>query len=109
MARVLLKVFSFQLVFGVVLATWGAYLATPGSWFDAWWLRQYGGYGDGYACVATIIVLCLAFTLFLAGVVAAMRGALRGGPRVKLFPFDVPMKVGWPTSRYRRRRVRGVP
>lgn len=109
MARVLLKVFSFQLLFSVILATWGAYLATPGSWFDAMWLRQYGGYGDGYACVATIIMLCLAFALFLVGLAAAVRGVLRGGPAHGPFAFNVPLKAGWPTTRYRRRRVRGVP
>lgn len=105
------RLLFFFFTYGVVLATWGVFLASPGYWFDQWWLRQYGSYGPlvmgtNYQPVTVILLLCAAMAvlwtwLILAGPVLLRR--MFSGPRIgPMGGFSVPLAI----PRGRRRRVR---
>jgi hypothetical protein len=108
---VLKSVLQFVFLFAVVLVTWGVHLATPGNWFVESLNGNYGPivWGTHVQPVGMILVMCAGLASVLQVLFRFMRGVVSGGPRVGPLSFSVPVKVGWPTSRYRRRRVRGVP
>jgi hypothetical protein len=107
---VLKSVLYFMLAYGVSLSTWGVHLVTPGSWFDRMWGGDYGPllWGTHVQPVGAVLVMCAALAFLLVVLFRFLSGAV-SGPRVGPLSFSVPYRVGWPTSRYRRRRVRGVP
>lgn len=109
---ILKRVLFFLFAFGLSLATLGAHLATPGSWFDWWYLDKYMTYGipvngTHWGPVSYIFWICLVVALVLTWLILAGPAVLRrmfaAGPRIgPLGGFTVPLAV----PRGRRRRVR---
>lgn len=108
---VLKMVLFFMFTYGVVLATWGTFLASPGYWFDQYWLRKFGGYGPlvmgtNYQPVAVILLLCAGmagvWTWFILAGPVLLRRMFAAGPRIGPLTSGVPLAI----PRGRRRRVR---
>lgn len=100
------------LVFGVVVAWAGAPMLEDNSPFVLWWWRTFGWRGlvDLPLSLLPLGAVILLWFVLVWGLTAPhLWRWLRSGQVRGPFAFSVPMKVGWPTSRYRRRRVRGVP